>query len=209
MRYDPTKKFLDKIELQLDMLMEDEDNAAKQPDCFLSPEQMSEHYDKHYKEYLDAYKKAKRELDSVSVANADSNGGEYRSACLDINFNYNAVLLHEIYFDCLGKKDMSKKFEEIINKFFRSKEDFFAILKATCIASRGWAIVGLDLLDNSLNVSLVDSHNNQSPMWYPILALDMFEHSYYIDYKSDKQEYIDNLLRDIDWEAVEKRYEKL
>jgi len=42
----------------------------------------------------------------------------------------------------------------------------------------------------------------------PILALDMFEHAYYLDYKNDKTEYIRRFINHIDGQEISMRYQK-
>jgi Fe-Mn family superoxide dismutase len=76
------------------------------------------------------------------------------------------------------------------------------------MGSKGWALLGYDPRGEELFLSLVDSHDCSVPLIYPILALDVWEHAYYIDYKSKKEEYVDALLDDINWKQVSENLDK-
>jgi Fe-Mn family superoxide dismutase len=40
----------------------------------------------------------------------------------------------------------------------------------------------------------------------PLIALDVYEHAYYVDYKNNKAEYIEKFMEHIDWDVIAKRY---
>lgn len=193
------EKLLNDIDTGLDVLLERK--QPDRPDCFLSQAQIDEHYDVHYQGYVDGYLMAKKTLEQVSY----SDTVEYRNAMLDISFNFNGVLLHELYFESLGKSDPTEKLSEMINDSFGDHENLTKALKAAMMGSRGWVILGNNSIDDKLSLSIIDSHDSHAMIITPILALDVWEHAYYIDYKSDKERYVDALIDDIDWDAVGKR----
>jgi Fe-Mn family superoxide dismutase len=54
----------------------------------------------------------------------------------------------------------------------------------------------------------VDFHN-QGAVWntIPIIALDVFEHAYYLDYQTNRKAYLEAFYQNLDWNYVEKRYQ--
>jgi len=199
--------FISRIDAGLDnILAEATDNPRiSKPSCKLSKEQIDEHFDKHYLGYLKALRKMKKKLKEASTVSANHNGSDFRSAMIDVAFDYNGVVLHELYFESLGHREMSDKMLDLIIKAFNSRKNFDKCLRAAMLAARGWVILGHDWKSDELMLNLVDSHDQYNMMLYPILAIDVWEHSYYIDFKSDKEKYVDLILGDIDWQAVEER----
>ena len=132
MGYNKTNMFLDKIEYQLELLSE-ENSSIEKPSCFLSVEQINEHYDKHYKGYLEGYKDAQKRLRSTSF----SDESEYRSVLLDLSFNYNGVVLHENYFESLGKSELAKSAQKHIDKSFDGLDNLKKALEGALMSSGG------------------------------------------------------------------------
>lgn len=207
---DRLHRFLRRVDLSLDLLTEEKDkktesNTKKPTSTFLSKEQLDEHFDKHYQGYLKGLEDAYGRLSKASLDDENLT----RSILLDINYNYNGVVLHELYFGCLGAKPLSDDLEKTLNESFDSKNKMMSMLKAASMASRGWAFMGYDLRSKQMRISLIDSHDLNVPLWCPVLALDVQEHAYYIDFKSDKEKYVDGLLEDINWDAVGQNIAKI
>ena len=176
------------------VLVEDTSMKAPRPTSgFLSKEQVDSHYDDHYLGYLKGLEEAQKQLAS---------GNDPRSAMLKIAFNYNGALLHEIYFDCMGGKDFPKDLEKTLGP----KDELLAKLEDAMMKARsGWAYLGFDERSGDFKVGMIDSHDCHIALWRPVLALDVWEHAYYIDFKTDKKKYVKGMLEDINWQAVSKR----
>lgn len=173
--------------------------GVPKPDCALSKEQIDEHYDHHYLGYLEGLKQAEQQLQNLGKSS------DYRSILLDYSFNYNGVILHEHYFACLGHQKMPSEVSKLVKDTFGSQKKLENHLKAALLASRGWVILSHDVKSNKLMLNIVDGHDSHVMLVHPILVLDAWEHAYYIDCKSDKSEYVDLIIPDINWEAVEER----
>jgi Fe-Mn family superoxide dismutase len=78
-----------------------------------------------------------------------------------------------------------------------------ADLKATGMASRGWAWLAWDHDWNYLFNYAGDAQNS-FPVWNatPLVALDVYEHAYYLDYGTARASYIDTFFKNIEWSAV-------
>ena len=166
-RYNRTSLFLEKIAYELDVLKEDGTAKPQKPECFLSKEQVAEHFDEHYLKYVEGYKTASRSLSSVSY----SDKCEYRSVLLDLSFNYNGVILHENYFNALGKSEMSNSTKKEFEEVWGSVDKFKEALHGAVMASKGgWAVVGYDTISDQLALTVLDQHDLHGMLFKPILA---------------------------------------
>jgi Fe-Mn family superoxide dismutase len=71
----------------------------------------------------------------------------------------------------------------------------------------GWVLLVHDPRDHRLLNQYAADHGQAVAGGIPILALDMYEHAYHIDFGANAKAYIDAFLRNIDWKAVQARYE--
>lgn len=122
------------------------------------------------------------------------------------------MINHEIYFGHLGGEGgkPGSSLGSQIDKDFGSFEKFVKEMKATAMGARGWAwLLWSDDL-NKLLVSISDEQNTYMVQNSKlILALDVFEHAYYLDYGSNRKGYVDIFFDNVDWSVVEKRFEAL
>lgn len=209
---DNLNNFFERMNFELDNLLVEEkpsvESSVKKPICCLSAAQIDEHFNKHYKGYIKGLKEARGKLEKASLSDANQNGSDFRSAMLDISFNYNGVVLHEAYFKCLGTSKLSGDLLTEINRSFGSEKKFMSLLKASLLASRGWVMMGFDQ-DWKLAITLVDSHDSHGMLMCPVMAIDVWEHAYYIDYKSDKLSYVIDIIDDINWEFIAEKSDKI
>ncbi|RUM28041.1 MAG: superoxide dismutase [Aquifex sp.] len=181
----------------------------------ISNEQIEPHFEAHYKGYVTKYNEIQEKLADQNFADrskANQNYSEYRELKVEETFNYMGVVLHELYFGMLtsgGKGEPSealkKKIEEDLGGFDACTNE----LKAAAIAFRGWAILGLDIFSGRLVVNGLDAHNvyNLTGL-IPIIVIDTYEHAYYVDYKNKRPPYVDAVLKNINWDVVNERFEK-
>ena len=87
---------------------------------------------------------------------------------------------------------------------FGSADTWRADLRATGLAARGWAWTAYDWDEGRLFNYLGDAQNT-FPVWNatPLVALDVYEHAYFLDYQTDRGSYIDAFLDNLDWSVVE------
>ena len=142
---------------------------------------------------------------SRDAAKANATYSELRELKLEYSFAVGGVKNHEIFFDHLGGPGgrptgaLAAAFEKAYGSF----DAFVADLKATGLAARGWAWVAYDLERKTLFTYLGDAQNT-FPVWsaVPILALDVYEHAYFIDYGTSRAAYIDAFFQHLDWAKV-------
>ncbi|HET6646538.1 MAG TPA: superoxide dismutase [Pyrinomonadaceae bacterium] len=130
-----------------------------------------------------------------------------------LGFEYNGMVLHEYYFENLkkgmgtGEPDRSSKFRKAAESSFGSyeiwKTDFEGIGKMRGV---GWAICYENPANNRLSNHWISLHETGNVAGFtPILVMDVWEHAYLLDFKTERPKYIEAFFSNIDWDAVESR----
>jgi len=95
-----------------------------------------------------------------------------------------------------------------IEEDFGSYEGWKGEFEAAASAAGGWALLVYDPVAKQLRNVPVDKHD-QGALWgaHPILALDVWEHSYYYDYGPARGDFIDAFFEVVDWDEVAEEYQ--
>ena len=144
-------------------------------------------------------------LQQADAGAANQVYSEYRSLKLDLTFALGAIKNHEVYFEHLGGAggDPDGAIGRLIDRDFGSAGAWRTDLTATAIAARGWAWTAYDWDERRLFNFLGDSQNT-FPVWNatPLVALDVHEHAYFMDYQTDRASYVDAFFENLDWGVV-------
>ena len=144
-------------------------------------------------------------LGDVDRATANQVYSALRSLKLDLTFAIGGIKNHELYFAHLGGDggDPHGAFRVLVERDFGSVDAWRADLRATGIAARGWAWTAYDWDERRLFNYLGDAQNT-FPVWNatPLVALDVYEHAYFLDYRTDRASYIDRFFDNLDWTTV-------
>ncbi len=124
----------------------------------------------------------------------------------------NSMILHELYFDGLGGEGppagaMADAIERDFGNFERWKTEFSAIGKAEGGGS-GWALLSWSPRDKRLMNCWAADHTTTLAGGQPILALDMYEHAYAMDYGAKAAAYVDAFIQVIRWDNVAALYRR-
>lgn len=124
----------------------------------------------------------------------------------------NSTLLHELYFASLGgdgravPEAMAGALVRDFGSVGRWRQEFIAL--ATGLADdSGWALLTYVPRDGRLINQNATDHRQSIAGGIPILALDMYEHAYHLDFGANAEAYIASFMRNIEWAAVQGRYE--
>ena len=125
----------------------------------------------------------------------------------------NSMLLHEVYFECLGEDgggDPTGALAEAIIRDFGSlakwRAEFVAMGKALGGGS-GWVLLTRSPRDGTLSNVWAADHTHGLAGGTPVLALDMYEHSYHLDFGANVGAYVDAFMANIAWARVAARFE--
>jgi Fe-Mn family superoxide dismutase len=128
-----------------------------------------------------------------------------RALKVELTFAIGGIKNHEIYFAHLGGAGGAPTgaIRELIERDFGSVESWATDLKATGMAGRGWAWTAYDWDEQRLH-NVVGDAQNTYPIWNatPLVALDVYEHAYFLDYGTDRAGYIDAFFDNLDWDVV-------
>jgi len=178
----------------------------------ISKKTIEEHL-KLYQGYVNKYNEIQdklKQLTEADLAAANQTYSLIRELKMELSFAWGGVVNHEIYFGHLGGdgKLQSGDLLTQIKKDFGSLDAFKKDVKATGIAARGWVWTAWNEKEERLFNYLGDAQNT-FPVWYakPILALDTYEHAYFIDYGVNRGSYIDAFFENLNWKKVEENFE--
>jgi Fe-Mn family superoxide dismutase len=114
----------------------------------------------------------------------------------------NSMILHELYFDGLGAGGQGGALADAIKRDFggfeRWRSEFVAMGRALGGGS-GWVLLTYSHRDGQLVNQWAADHTHAVAGATPILALDMYEHSYHMDYGARAAAYVDAFMGNINW----------
>ena len=124
----------------------------------------------------------------------------------------NSMILHELFFASLGEASVPEgELRETLIRDFGSVDrwttEFSAIGKALR-GGPGWVLLTWSPRDHKLINQWAMDHTTTLAGGRPILALDMYEHSYHIDYGATAAAYVDAFMAAINWDNSAKLYDR-
>jgi Fe-Mn family superoxide dismutase len=162
------------------------------------------HY-KLYQGYVAKRNEILGRLAEVDLTKANQVYSDLRALKVDLTFAIGGIKNHELYFEHLGGHggDPDGPIGALIRRDFGSIDTWRADLKASGMAGRGWAWTAYDWDEQKL-FNYVGDAQNTFPIWNatPLVALDVYEHAYFLDYQTDRGSYIDAFLNNLDWGVV-------
>jgi Fe-Mn family superoxide dismutase len=122
----------------------------------------------------------------------------------------NSMILHELFFDGLGEQsepggDLKKAIAHDFGSYERWRSEFVAMGKALGGGS-GWVLFSWSARDRKFVNQWASDHCHIVAGGVPILALDMYEHSYHIDYGAKAATYVDSFMEVIHWRNVDRLF---
>lgn len=136
---------------------------------------------------------------------------EYAELNRRFGWEFNGMRLHEYYFENLTKEprvinqnsELHKKIITEFGSYEAWEKDFRAMM---AIRGIGWVVLYYDALaDRLFNVWINEHDTGHFSGAKPILVMDVFEHAYMLDYGLKRTDYIEAVMKAINWEAVEQR----
>jgi superoxide dismutase, Fe-Mn family len=176
---------------------------------------MEIHYSRHHKTYYDNFIKAisGTGLEDKTLPEIFSEMYKYPVA---LRNNGGGYYNHELYWDNMAPNGtaMSTGFLNMLTKKFGSVEEFKEHLSnaGTTRFGSGWVWLCVDD-DRELFISSTPNQDNplmdiSEKRGIPLLAMDVWEHAYYLKYQNKRPDYINAFWNVINWQVVEERYTK-
>lgn len=180
---------------------------------YISEQVLTLHHQKHHKSYVD---NANTLLEKIYEARKNNQDLDQKSILKALSFNVAGHILHEIFWKIMAPVNSGKNLPEgqilkAIEEEFGSLERFKKEFSQTALSveGSGWAVLSCNKEHGNLSIMQVEKHNlNFYPEQKILLVLDVWEHSYYLDYKSDRSKFIESFWNIINWQEVEKRFKE-
>jgi Fe-Mn family superoxide dismutase len=125
----------------------------------------------------------------------------------------NSMILHEAYFDSLGGEGGAPKgplldaLARDFGSFDRWEIQFTALGKALAGGS-GWVLLTWSSRDGKLHNQWASDHTHSIAGAIPVLALDMYEHAYHLDFGAKAAAYVDAFMPNVDWGRATRKWEE-
>jgi len=175
----------------------------------LSPKLIESHYENNYGGAMRRLNAISEQLEAMDFEKAPGHvlNGLKREQLVALN----STLLHELYFASLGgdgkpAKDMSEALARDFGSMDRWRAEFRAMGYALGGGS-GWVLLTWVPRDARLINQYASEHSQAIASGVPILALDMYEHAYHMDFGANAKAYVDTFMRNLDWPGLFQRYE--
>src|SRR5215831_3501639 len=125
----------------------------------------------------------------------------------------NSMILHELFFDGLGEESgpgpaLRAALERDFGSFERWRAEFVAMGKALAGGS-GWVLLSWSPRDGKLVNQWASDHCHTLAGGTPIVALDMYEHSYHIDFGAKAGSYVDAFMGALRWDCADRLFREL
>ena len=179
---------------------------------YYSKETLALHYDILYSGYVDNTNKTEEKL---KKAREENNFENIKCLEKDLSFFGSGAILHELFFTNMGPAiptspsvDLMKQINLDFGSFEKFKTQFTESSKV--VEASGWNILVWVPNFKRLEILQCEKHQNLT-LWgcIPLLVLDMWEHSYYLQYKTSRADYINAFWNILNWNAVNKRWNEI
>lgn len=132
----------------------------------------------------------------------------------EILYYLSSILNHNLYFYNISNKKNTEPIGLIqrdINKYFGNYANFKREFISKALNLKGSGSTFLTRNDKGV-LQIINTSNEDSPYYYgmePIINLDLWEHAYFLQYKNNKEPYINNFFQIIDFNKINKYYSDL
>jgi len=185
---------------------------------FIDARTMEIHYTKHHKGYIDKLNDAKPAGLNYAVSDAEKCKSIDASTSPLVRNNLGGHYNHTLFWQLMKPNAAdapnvpSGKLAEAINKHFRSFDEFKKEFsdKAVKIFGSGWCWL---IIDDQNNIKITTTPNQDNPLMKvasengrPVLALDVWEHAYYLKHQNKRADYIADWWHVVNWQKAEELY---
>ncbi len=166
---------------------------------------MELHHDKHHAAYV---KGANTALDRLQEARDRDDFGSIAMLEKNLAFNVSGHVLHSIFWTNLGPDGGGEPADELADLIGKTFGGFARLREhltqaASTVQGSGWALLSWEPVAGRLIVQQVQDHKgNHSQGATPLLAIDVWEHAFYLQYENRKADYLEAIWHVVDWADV-------
>lgn len=171
---------------------------------------MELHHDKHHATYVKGANTALEKLHDIRAAS------DYATISMlerNLAFNVSGHVLHSIFWTNLsgsGGGEPTGSLADALNDTFDGFANFKRQMNeaAATIQGSGWALASWEPFGSRIIVQQVHDHQGQHGQGtVPLLAVDAWEHAYYLQYENKKTDFFEAIWNVVNWSDVQRRYE--
>lgn len=175
---------------------------------------MELHHGKHHQSYVAGLNAALAALAELRKKEADA--ADMRKWLRELAFHGSGHFLHVLFWNAMApsasggggapKGAIAAEIERNFGSFKQCSDQFQAA--AVAVEGGGWGILAYEPVSKQMLIMQAEKHQNLTA-WgvVPLLAVDVWEHAYYLKYQNKRKDYVAAFMNVINWEAVEKRWE--
>ena len=185
---------------------------------YISDRTLTIHYNNHYLNYLNNLNKILKENNYDYRYSNEELFNHLDLFDIDVRdkilFNLGGVVNHELYFSNMSLGGnikpiglLKEKIDTQYGNYDNFKNEFIKI--ANELSGSGYTFL---VINENKDLQIINMPNQESPYLYgmiSLIALDLWEHAYYLDYQNNKNKYIDAFFKIIDFNNVNNLYEKV
>ena len=169
------------------------------------------HHDIHHKSYVDGLNKAEEKL---QAARKEKDFALVKHWERELAFHGSGHILHTLFWESMspnGGGPATGKIGERIQDQFGSFESFRDVFSAAAgaVEGSGWAVLAWNRELKTLQILTAEKHQDLT-VWgaLPLMALDVWEHAYYLKYQNQRPKWIEAWWHLVNWDSVNERFDK-
>ncbi|MDO8578660.1 MAG: superoxide dismutase [Dehalococcoidales bacterium] len=178
---------------------------------YISEDQLRIHHSKHHQAYVNG---ANALLEKIANARKNGTDLDIKAVAKELSFHLAGHRLHSLFWRNMmpngkdGGGSPQGKIADLITQEFgtldRFKKEFSQAANST--EGSGWAALIYDVDVKKINIIQIEKHNVNVVPDYPILmVLDVWEHAYYMDYKNERNKFVDAFWNIVFWGKLNER----
>ncbi len=184
---------------------------------YISEEQLKLHHDKHHQAYVNGANKLLANIDEAMKTGTQLDYwisfGYVKALAKELAFNIGGHMLHTAFWENMasagkgGGGQPGGAIADVINKEFGSFDAFKKMFSAAATSTEGsgWAALAMHPCIGRPIIVQIEKHNvNVIPNFQILMALDVWEHAYYVDYKNDRAKFVEAFWNVVNWDKVNK-----
>ena len=179
---------------------------------YYSKETLILHYNELYRGYVENTNKTQAKLEEARRI-----GNFENIKCLEKNLSFfgSGVILHELFFENMGPAMPTSPNESLMGRIIKNFGSYDTFKKqfseaGVAVEASGWALLVWEPRFKKLEILQCEKHQNLT-LWgcIPLMVLDMWEHSYYLQYKTKRKDYVEQFWNILNWNIVNKRWKNV
>ena len=188
------------------------DHLISECSAFLSENQLKAHFTL-YQGYVKKLNEIEEKLAKADPSTANYSFSEYSELRRREPVAYNGTILHQLYFKNLGTPGSApaEGLKKMIEASFGSWDAWIADVKGIVGSGHGWCLTTYDYNFSRIRNSQVQSEHHVGLLANQeiIIAIDAWEHAYFLDYGTKKPDYLAGALKHLNWTAIGDRCKHL